>query len=263
MRFPRELRFLAAGLVLALALPAVGALAADAEPPAADKPADKAPEAKAGQTANGLQLTVSVKERTFRMGGDAAAERKVSVPTLELKNVSDKPIVLGFQLGAGRVGGPGGFGGPGGPGRPGGAGGAGGAEAGPVKVFAKDAEGKEVTQPEGDRPARPEGPRAEDQPLLLTVLKPGKTIEQPLIGYVRLQKDGKYTIWAELEVKAVDEILPGLKPWSGKLKSNEVEYDYKRLGGRGDRGNRGGGGGGGGGQAPAPAPAPADEKANF
>ena len=52
-----------------------------------------------------------------------------------------------------------------------------------------------------------------------------------------------------------DEILPGVKPWSGKLKSNELEYDYKGFGGPGGWNNRQGG------PAPAPTPVPAPAEA--
>jgi len=234
----------AAGAALALVLSGT-CLAAEAEKPA-DKPA--APEVKPEQVSGGLQLVLVMKERTFRApgGGDNAAERKVKVPTLQLKNVGDKPIVLDFQLpGAGGFGGRGGAAGPTG------------IEAGPVRVIVKEANADDAA-------------KAEDRPVLITVLKPGQVLEQSLIGAARFPADGKYKLQVEIEVAAKDALMPGVKPWSGKLKSNELEYDYQGGfggnfgggGGGGGRGGPGGGGGGrgnrGGGQAPAPVPGEPD-----
>jgi len=242
MRFADRCKLLAVGLALALVVPVAGVLAADAEPGAADKPAAPVA-AKAEQVAGGLQVSMVLKERTFRMGGgDNAQERKVQVPTLVLKNVGDKALVLGFQLSTGGAGGMFGRGG--------------GAEAGPVKFLAKDAGGKEVPGQDPRPAAREDEVKPEDRPAMLTVLKPGQVLEQAAFGAIRFPADGKYTIWAEVEVKAAEEVLPGVKPWSGKLKSNELEYDYKGVGNRGNRGNRGGG------QNPAPAPVPG-AKENF
>lgn len=235
--------------VLTLALPA-NSLAAEDKDPAAEKPADKpgdkpkAPEARPEQTSGGLQATLLMKERTFRMGGgDNAVERKIKQPTIQLKNVGDKPVVLDFPLPEG-----GGFGGRGGPGgnEPTGV------EVGPVRIFVKAA-------------ADAEGAKRDDKPITLVVLKPGQVVEQPLTGVVRFPADGKYVLRFEVDVPARDEILPGLKPWSGKLKSNDLEYDYQGMGNFGGRGNPGGnpgnpggrgnrGGGGAPGQAPAPIP---------
>ena len=242
MRLPASLSMLLGSLVLAVALPAAAALAVEA----ADAPAK--PEVKGGEAVGGLQMSLILKERTFRMGGgDNATETKIKVPTIQLKNVGDKPLVLNFQLTAG--GGMGGFFG------------RGGGDSGPVKLFAKDAAGKEVPRRE-ENPAPREGePKPEDKPAQLTVLKPGQVLEQAApLGSLRFPADGKYTLWAELEVKPADEVLPGVKPWSGKLKSNEIEYDYKARGGRG---NRPGGGGGGGQNPPAAVPPAPGEKENF
>jgi hypothetical protein len=232
---------------LALAVPALALAAEDKKEPAAEKPADppKAPEAKPEQTSGGLQATLLLKERTFRMGGgNNAQELKIKQPTIQLKNVGDKPVVLDFPLPEG-----GGFGGRGGPG-----GGGGneptGVEAGPVRIFVKPAEG-------GD------GAKRDDKPITLVVLKPGQVVEQPLAGLIRFPADGKYLLRFEVDVPARDEVIPGIKPWSGKLKSNELEYDYQGMfGGRGNFGGNPGGGPGnpggrgnrGGGQAPAPIP---------
>ncbi|HOX05427.1 MAG TPA: hypothetical protein PK280_03415 [Planctomycetota bacterium] len=238
-------------LGLALAASPTGGLAAAGEGPAApvaDKPA--APEVKAEQVAGGLQATLILKERTFRMGGgDNAVERKIKQPTLQLKNVGDKPVVLDFPLPEG-----GGFGGRGGPGgnEPTGM------EVGPVRIFVKPAEDA----------------KREDKPITLVVLKPGQVVEQPIAGLVRFPADGKYVLRFEVDVPAKDEVLPGVKAWSGRIRSNELEYDYQggrgnfgggpgdvggpgNFGGRGNRGNRGGA------QPQAPAPIPGDQGEAF
>ena len=159
----------AAGAVLIVAWPASGLAAEGAGP--ADKPA--APEIKPEQVAGGLQVTLVMRERTFRApgGGDNAAERKVKLPTIQLKNVGDKPLVLDFQLpGGGGFGGRGMFGAPGG------------AEAGPVKVSAKDADGKDLPRPEPPRANRDAQPKPEERPVTFTLLKPGQVLEGPLTG---------------------------------------------------------------------------------
>lgn len=233
MRFTEMLRGLAAGvLALAMVASAGGVRAAEDEEPGAGAPA--APEVKAGEAVGGLQATMLLKERTF-------GQRKVSLPTLQLKNAGEKALVLNFQLGGGGFGGRGGA-----------------QEASPVKLMARDAAGKDV--PRREQPARqPDAAAApEERPAVLTVLKPGQTLEQPLLGGLRFPADGKYTIWAEIEVKPAEEVLPGVKPWSGKLKSNELEYDYK--GGAGGRRGRNRDQAA---PAPAPAPAPAGGKETF
>jgi len=197
------------------------------KPPAAD-PVKPAAEPAAEQTANGLQVSLSVKERSYTFG-DNTVKRKVAV--LELKNVGDKPLVLGFPVSGGFGGLP--------------------ADS-PLKFFGKDAAGKEVPRDTG-RGGRADQPKPEDRPVILTVIKPGKTLEQDLMGGLRFPGDGKYTVWAEIEEKEREEVVPGLKTWTGKVKSNVVEYEFK---GRGGRGNRPGGGGnrpaGGGQENPAP-----------
>ncbi|HOX08093.1 MAG TPA: hypothetical protein PK280_16980 [Planctomycetota bacterium] len=233
----------AVGVGLALAL-SLGARAGEDDDFAPAKPVAAAP--AAGQALNGLEVTMLIKERSFRMGGgdNNAAERKVKVPTLKLKNVGDKPLVLDFQLGGGGMGGR--FGGGPAP------------EASPVKFRAKDAAGKEILRQE---PARPEGeaqPKPEERPATLTVLKPGQELEVGALGAIRFPADGKYKVWAEIDVAAKDEVLPGVKPWSGKLKSNEVDFDYQGFGrgGRGNNNNRPGGA-----NPPAQAPAPGEKEA--
>ena len=240
------LTYLAAAAA-ALFLSAGAARTAEEPEPGAGKAPAAEPAKPAGeQTANGLQVSLLMKDRSFTFGENTVT-RKVMV--LELKNVGDKPLALGFQLSGGGLGGFGGFGG----GLP--------ADS-PVKLSAKDAAGKEVPRDTG-RGGRGDQPKPEDRPAVITVLKPGKTLDLEVGGALRYPAEGKYSVWAELDEKEREEVLPGVKTWTGKLKSNVLEYDYKGRGGfggnrpgggnRGNRGNRGGGdAGGGGGQAPAP-----------
>jgi hypothetical protein len=157
-------------------------------------------------------------------------ERKSQELVAQLRNVSDKPVVLGFTLGSGGWG----------------------MGANPIKLFARDADGKEVPRMDGYVPAVDKS-----GPAAVTIIKPGQVLEQQYQFLpFRFPAEGKYIVWATLEEQPRSEVLPGVKPWSGKLKSNELEYDYKAGGNRGNRGNRGGG------QNPAPAAVPG-AKENF
>lgn len=201
--------------------------------PAAE-PVPPVDQAAPEQTAGGLQVSMIVKERTFTFG-DNKMTRKVLV--LQMKNVSEKPLVLGFDAEGGDFGM---------------------AADSPIKLSAKDAAGKEVPRG-GDAPRGGQGEEARpaDRPAVLTVLKPGQLLEHNVRGGLRFPADGKYTVWGEIEVKEGPEVLPGVSCWSGKVKSNTVEYDFSgRRAGGGGRG-QGQGQGRAPGQAPrAPAPAP-------
>jgi hypothetical protein len=104
-----------------------------------------------------------------------------------------------------------------------------------VKLKAKDAEGKEVATREDPRAAQ----KKEDpgKAVEVTVLKAGQTSETTCRTWtLSFTKVGKYKLWAEVELKPSEkEILPGLKLWSGKLKSDEIEWEVTRVRG-GDRG---------------------------
>jgi hypothetical protein len=172
-------------------------------------------------------------------------EYKYQALVAQLKNITDKPIVLGFATAST------GFG-----------------MASPIKLAGKDAEGKELAAQDFMRiPRADDGAKAEDKPAAVTILKPGQVLEQEWRWVpIRFPAEGKYTVWATLEEEPKPEVLPGFKPWSGKLKSNEVEWENKgnRGWGRGREGRggereRGGERGGGPGQprvAPQPEPAP-------
>ena len=142
-------------------------------------------------------------------------ERKSQELVAQLRNVSDKPVVLGFALGSGGWG----------------------MGANPIKLFARDAEGKEVPRMDGYVPAVDKS-----GPAAVTIIKPGQVLEQQYQWLpFRFPAEGKYIVWATLEEQPRPEVLPGVKPWSGKLKSNEVEWEYKGMKGVGGWGPGGGG----------------------
>ncbi len=97
-----------------------------------------------------------------------------------------------------------------------------------VKLHAKDAEGKAV--PEREAPAA-EKKKDGEKGATITVLKTGQSVEiNCRTRTVNFPAKGKYTVWATVEVKPGDgEVLPGLKLWSGKLKSGEVEWEVTRV----------------------------------
>ena len=134
-------------------------------------------------------------------------ERKSQELVAQLKNVSDKAVVLGFTMSTMGYG----------------------MGASHIKLFAKDAEGKEVPRTDGYMP-----PIDKTGPAAVTILNPGQVLEQPYQWLpFRFPAEGKYIVWATLEDGPRPEVLPGVKPWSGKLKSNEVEWEYKGMKGVG------------------------------
>jgi hypothetical protein len=126
-----------------------------------------------------------------------------------------------------------------------------------VKLSARDAEGKEVPRREDPRARggrdeeKPKGedgkeekkdPKQDEQAVTLTVLKPGQKLETDCRTFrLNFPAAGKYTVWAVVEGKPSDgEVLPGRKLWSGELKSNELEWEVRRVwrGRGGQRGRR-------------------------
>ena len=130
----------------------------------------------------------------------------------------------------------------------------------PVELFARDAEGNEVPPREPREEDEGEDDKKEgaekDPGTTITILETGQTVEVTCrTRDLDFPKEGKYTVWAVVKLEpADDEVLPGLKLWSGELKSNELEWDVQRL--RGGRGGGRGGAAGGGADAPKPEPAP-------
>ena len=191
------------------------------------KPGEKAePAAVKVEAVEGLQLVLIKRENVFkfttyvdkegkpiRIGRDGrgpvpeGAEEKIQErrsPELvaQLKNVSDKTIVLGFTVGAT------GFG-----------------TSNPIKLSARDADGKDVPRMDGYVPAVDKS-----APAAITILKPGQALEQQYQFLpFRFPAEGKYTVWATLEEQPRPEVMTGVTPWSGKLKSNEVEWEYKGM----------------------------------
>jgi ferric-dicitrate binding protein FerR (iron transport regulator) len=100
----------------------------------------------------------------------------------------------------------------------------------PFELHARDANGEAVERVE--RPKRPAPREAEPALPAVTVLKPGESIRQVVsreLYRLRFQAAGKFKVWVEFEVPAVkEEPLEGQKAWSGKLKSNEVEWENRR-----------------------------------
>jgi len=150
-----------------------------------------------------------VRIRTGQNPPEGATEKAVAnkFPELlaQLRNVGDKTIVLGCSRNQWGMG----------------------WNAPAIKLSARDADGKDVprmdagfAQPSTDK----SGPPA------IVVLKPGQVLEQPFQWLpFRFPVDGKYTIWATLEDQPRPEVMPGVTPWSGKLKSNEIEWDGKVM----------------------------------
>ncbi len=222
----------AVGDVVQTKLTTVLAEAPKVDPKTKPDPAAADP-VKAGPKVNGLQLTLIEKEivRTYertvyttkegkviRMWGqdgirtkipeDAKKEvqkreHKYKQLTATLKNVGEEPILLpaGYGYSSYLRG---------------------------IKVCATDAEGKAVPRKKFRGGKRHGGGEKKDQPLCVTILKPGQTLERRLYAYyLQFPAEGKYKLWAELEVKDSEEVLPGQKIWSGKLKSNEIEHEHK------------------------------------
>lgn len=80
-------------------------------------------------------------------------------------------------------------------------------------------------------------------PPAIVVLKPGQVLEQPFQWLpFKFPVDAKYKVWATLEDEPRPEVLPGITPWSGKLKSNELEWEGKVMKGWGAGGGPWGGG---------------------
>jgi len=111
-----------------------------------------------------------------------------------------------------------------------------------VELHARDTEGQAVDRVK--RPARQARRDAAPAPPAVTVLKPGESIRQPVEGNLyrlRFPAAGKFKVWVEFAVPAAkDQPLEGHRAWSGKLKSNEVDWEHRpgRAPSRGPSRNR-------------------------
>jgi len=70
-----------------------------------------------------------------------------------------------------------------------------------------------------------------DEPVSVTILKPGQTLTIRCNIYsLQFPEKGTYKLTATFENKSDDkEVLPGMKLWSGTLKSDELDYEVTRV----------------------------------
>jgi hypothetical protein len=192
-------------------------------PGEAPKPAAPAP----GPEVNGLQLTLLNKEivRVYvvrrrpapaaggAQGGKDAAkapegekrEHRYKSLVAEIRNVSKEPVVLPYVSPYGLMRG---------------------TEL-KLELFARDTEGKEVPRRDFERTAFPQEPG--EKPVNVTVLKPGQSVDVVVHPYrLKFPGQGTYRLRAEFESKPdAAEVLPGIKLWSGKLTSNQLEFKHE------------------------------------
>ena len=73
--------------------------------------------------------------------------------------------------------------------------------------------------------------KKEDKPITVTILKPGQKLTIICQVYsLQFPDKGTYKLTATLEVKSEDkEVLPGMKLWSGTLKSEALDYEVTRA----------------------------------
>jgi hypothetical protein len=157
---------------------------------------------KASAKSGGLELVYAVKKKTFPNGYES--ERLV----VTLKNTGEKTALIPLVGGRGpwltlpR---------------------------GTVRYFGKDADGKQFARREFKAPRAAAREDGEKEPASAMVLKPGKSTE--LTGGVfdlQIPAAGKYTLWVEMEITKGRRLIPGMKTWTGKLRSNELEREFKR-----------------------------------
>ncbi len=202
----RPAKLLAAIAIVALCLGGVSRAAEATDP---EKP--KAPAAEEPKTKPDLTVKLAKRETKRRWRG---RERTITVLSVEITNTTKKTLVLPYPL--------------------------------DVKLTAKDAAGKAV--PEREDPRRRGAPekkageekKEEEKPkrdpkkaVRLTVFKAGQTYKYDLrweIYRLAFPEKGKYKVSAVLEVEPdEEEVLPGMKLWSGKVTSNKVEWEVTRV----------------------------------
>jgi hypothetical protein len=155
----------------------------------------RAGEGDAPEKAGGLKATLAKKKITRRFRG---RERTFDTLILTVTNEGKKTAVMPYPL--------------------------------PIKLHAKDAEGKEVAPREDPRAGAKKNPK---RATTFAVLKPGQSLSADCrrgLYLLNFTAKGTYKVWAVVEAKPSDEeVLPGVKLWSGKLTSNEVEFTIERV----------------------------------
>ena len=102
-----------------------------------------------------------------------------------------------------------------------------------IALRAVGPDGKEVPAKKQPEPAAPatKTPKANEPPPA-RVLEPGKDWRPacgPLLGALDFPGPGKYTLWLEL---TVDPVPGDDKAWSGKLRSNRMEWEVRKAEGQ-------------------------------
>lgn len=226
----RSGKLLLAALVGVVA--SLGSFARAVEAANPEKP--KAPAAEEAKGASVLKAELTKKKVKRRWRGQ---ERTWTTLTLEVTNTGKEAVVLPYPL--------------------------------EIKIVAKDAAGKEVPQREDPRrrgdAEKKEGGKGEkkeeekpkrdpEKAVKLVVFKPGQKLSvdcRRALLMVAFPEKGKYKVNAAIELKTEKEaVLPDLKLWSGKLKSNELEWEVTRVRNRRP-------------QQPAPKPAPEKDAAKV
>ena len=165
---------------------------------------------KPGIAVNGLQITLTLDSSEPR--AQSAYKLPNTLPRtarfsegkeliVQYKNVSDKPLILGFI--ADRED----------------------REYSP-KVFAKDAAGRVL--PRAAETEIPEFFKMADQGQMVTILKPGQVLTENRPEWASKTEGatGKLTVWVEFEYPQ-SEPVTGIAVWSGKITSNAIEYDMQ------------------------------------
>jgi hypothetical protein len=202
------------GVVASLGSFAPAVEAADPEKPKAPA-AEAAPEAAKDASVLKAKLTKKKIKRRWR-----GQERTWTTLTLEVTNTGKEALVLPYPL--------------------------------EIKIVAKDAAGKEVPARENQRrrgePEKKDGEKDKDKgdkkeeekpkrdpkkAVTLVVFKPGQKLSvecRRALYMVAFPEKGKYKVSAVLELEPEKEaVVPGLKLWSGKLKSKELEWEVTRV----------------------------------
>jgi len=100
---------------------------------------------------------------------------------------------------------------------------------GAIRYFGKDAQGKPLTRRKFKSLSTAPAKKKTGGPVSAIVLKPGRSMELTGGSFdLEIPAAGKYSIWVQMEIDGGREILPGVKTWSGRLRSNELEREFRR-----------------------------------